>query len=123
MDEEKDPNKYFLQLVKTFTELRLQYKKKAKEDKYFDDLQGAYKIFINSCYGFLGTSGLLFNSPSAAAFITATGREVLQTSINWAKSKGYTIVNADTDSITYSDPNGSLINQLTRSANLEELVS
>lgn len=121
VDEEKDPNKYFLQLVKTFTELRLQYKKKAKEDKYFDDLQGAYKIFINSCYGFLGTSGLLFNSPSAAAFITATGREVLQTSINWAKSKGYTIVNADTDSITYSDPNGSLINQLTRSANLEEL--
>jgi DNA polymerase I len=86
-DEDKDPNKYFLQLVRTFTEKRLEYKKKAKEDKYYDDLQGAYKIFINSCYGFLGTSGLLFNSPHAAAFITETGREVLQTSINWAKSK------------------------------------
>jgi DNA polymerase elongation subunit (family B) len=120
-DEDKDPNKYFLQLVKTFTELRLQYKKKAKEDKYFDDLQGAYKIFINSCYGFLGTAGLLFNSPAAAAFITATGREVLQTSINWAKSKGYTIVNADTDSITYCDPYRSVIHKSVRESNLNEL--
>ena len=122
-DEDKDPNKYFLQLVQTFTDLRLQYKKKAKEDKYFDDLQGAYKIFINSCYGFLGTAGLLFNSPSAAAFITATGREVLQTSINWAKSKGYTIVNADTDSITYCDPVRSLVNKHVRESNLNELNS
>jgi DNA polymerase I len=122
-DEDKDPSKYFLQLVKTFTDLRLQYKKKAKEDKYFDDLQGAYKIFINSCYGFLGTAGLLFNSPSAAAFITATGREVLQTSINWAKSKGYTIVNADTDSITYCDPVRSLVNKHVRESNLKELNS
>lgn len=122
-DEEKDPNKYFLQLVKTFTEKRLEYKKKAKEDKYYDDLQGAYKIFINSCYGFLGTNGLLFNSPEAAAFITETGREILQTSINWAKAKGYTIVNADTDSITYTDPNRSLVNKEVREANIKELNS
>ena len=122
-DEEKDPNKYFLQLVRLFTEKRLEYKKKAKEDKYYDDLQGAYKIFINSCYGFLGTSGLLFNSPHAAAFITETGREVLQTSINWAKAKGYTIVNADTDSITYSDPNKSLVDPSIRKANLLDLNS
>ena len=120
-DEDKDPKRYFLQLVRTFTEKRLEYKKKAKEDKYYDDLQGAYKIFINSCYGFLGTSGLLFNSPTAAAFITATGREVLQTSINWAKAKGYTIVNADTDSITYSDPSGSLTSKEVREHNLNDL--
>lgn len=122
-DEDKDPNKYFLYLVKLFTEKRLQYKKKAKEDKYYDDLQGAYKIFINSCYGFLGTAGLLFNSPHAAAFITETGREVLQTSIDWAKSKGYTIVNADTDSITYSDPCMSLVNPEVRKNNIEDLNS
>ncbi|MFO0201985.1 MAG: DNA polymerase domain-containing protein, partial [Alphaproteobacteria bacterium] len=120
-DEDKDPNKYFLQLVRTFTEKRLEYKKKAKEDKYYDDLQGAYKIFINSCYGFLGTSGLLFNSPHAAAFITETGREVLQTSINWAKSKQYTIVNADTDSITYSDAKMSLMSDDVRKKNIAEL--
>jgi DNA polymerase I len=122
-DEEKDPSKYFLTLVKLFTEKRLEYKKKAKEDKYYDDLQGAYKIFINSCYGFLGTNGLLFNSPHAAAFITETGREVLQTSINWAKAKGYTIVNADTDSITYSDPNMSLVNSEVRKSNIADLNS
>lgn len=106
-DKEKDPQAYFKQLVSTFTELRLDYKKKAKEDKYYDDLQGAYKIFINSCYGFLGTTGLNFNSPVNAAFITSTGRNILNRSIEWAKSNNFIIVNADTDSISISKPDGS----------------
>lgn len=101
-DEDKDPKGYFLTLVKTFTELRLGYKKLAKESKYYDDLQGAFKILINSAYGFLGTSGLAFNCPQGAAFITNKGRDILTTSINWAKDKGFTIVNCDTDSISYS---------------------
>lgn len=103
-DEDKDPKAYFLNLVKTFTELRLEYKKLAKESKYYDDLQGAFKILINSCYGFLGTSGLNFNCPQGAAFITNKGRDILTQSINWAKGKGFTIVNCDTDSISYSAP-------------------
>lgn len=104
-DEDKDPKAYFLNLVKTFTELRLDYKKLAKESKYYDDLQGAFKILINSCYGFLGTAGLNFNCPQGAAYITTKGRDILTQSIDWAKAKGFTIVNCDTDSISYSaDP-------------------
>lgn len=105
-DEDKDPKAYFLNLVKTFTELRLEYKKLAKESKYYDDLQGAFKILINSCYGFLGTSGLNFNCPQGAAFITGKGRDILTESINWAKGKGFTIVNCDTDSISYCSHEG-----------------
>lgn len=122
-DRLKDPNGNFLNLVKTFTNLRLDYKKKAKEDKYYDDLQSAYKIFINSCYGFLGTAGLLFNSPKNAGFVTKTGREVLQKSISWAESNNFTIVNADTDSISFTTPNSEYISEERRKEILAEVNS
>ena len=98
----KDPNKNFLNLVQTFTERRLHHKSLAKTNKYHDDMQAAFKIFINSCYGFLGSTGLNFNMPDGAAFITRTGREILSKSIEWAEAKGYKIVNADTDSISFT---------------------
>lgn len=103
-DERKDPNAYFLKLIQTFTERRLEHKKLAKTDKYYDDLQNAEKIFINSGYGFLGSVGLAFNSPANAGFITKTGREILQKSIQWAEWKKFKIVNADTDSISFCKP-------------------
>ena len=99
---QKDPNKNFLNLVQTFTERRLYHKSLAKTDKYHDDMQAAFKIFINSCYGFLGSTGLNFNMPEGAAFITRTGREILSKSIEWAQAKRYKIVNADTDSISFT---------------------
>lgn len=102
-DKEKDPKQHFLTLMKTFTERRLYYKKLAKEtkEKYNDDMQSSLKIFVNSGYGFLGTGGLQFNSPSKAAFITKTGRSILIQSMQWAKELNYTLANADTDSISF----------------------
>jgi DNA polymerase I len=100
-DPEKDPLGNFLNLVSTFTERRLKHKKLAKTDKYYDDLQNAEKIFINSCYGFLGAPGLLFNAPERASFVTAKGREILSEAIRWAESRSMVIVNADTDSISF----------------------
>jgi|GEM_PF-1503696 DNA polymerase elongation subunit (family B) len=99
-DKDKDPREYFKTLVSTFTARRLEHKKLAKTDKYYDDMQAAEKIFINSCYGFLGTAGLLFNSPSKAAFITAKGREILTGAIEWSAENNYTLVNCDTDSVS-----------------------
>ena len=101
---EKDPQRNFLQLVKTFTERRLYHKALAKTDKYHDDMQAAFKIFINSCYGFLGSTGLNFNMPEGAAFITKTGREILVKSIEWAQAepRRFKIANADTDSISFT---------------------
>lgn len=82
-DQYKDPKANFLKLTEFFTLERLKNKKKHKEtkDKYFDDLQSSQKILINSMYGFMGASGLNFNSPSKAAFITTKGREILEKTI------------------------------------------
>jgi DNA polymerase elongation subunit (family B) len=123
--EEKDPNKNFLNLVKIFTEKRLYHKSKAKTDKYHDDMQAAFKIFINSAYGFLGSTGLNFNMPEGAAFITRTGREILQTSIDWATSETnrFRIVNADTDSISFTKNDESEFTQDEQTNLLNELNS
>lgn len=100
-DKDKDPKGYFKELVETFTAERLKNKKLAKQDKYYDDLQSAQKLFINSCYGFLGATGLLFNSPSKAALITEKGRNILNSALTWAGERGFQIANGDTDSISF----------------------
>lgn len=105
-DKNKDPMGNFKNLVTYFTRERLKNKKLAKDNKYHDDLQSAQKIFINSCYGFLGASGLSFNSPKKAAFITKMGREILRSAESWAIKKGFQIVNGDTDSISFNYPDG-----------------
>lgn len=122
-DAEKDPKANFSTLVKTFTEERLKNKKLAKEtgEKYYDDLQGAYKIFINSMYGFLGATGLIFNSPAKAAFITSRGRQILTTALQWAEARGHKIINADTDSISYAKFDESEMSERLRQEELQEL--
>jgi DNA polymerase elongation subunit (family B) len=88
-DEKKDPNAHYLQMVKYFTERRFEQKDKYKEtgDKYYDDMQAASKVFINSAYGLLGTPGLNYNSFENASLITKCCRKGLQKAIIWATGK------------------------------------
>lgn len=90
-DKVKDPKKYYVKMVRYFTEKRFEQKRKYKEtkDKYYDDLQISSKEFINSAYGLLGTSGLHFNSFENAALITKCARAGLQKCVKWAT--GYPI--------------------------------
>jgi DNA polymerase elongation subunit (family B) len=118
---EKDPNKNFLNLVQTFTERRLYHKGLSKKDKYHDDMQATFKIFINSCYGFLGSTGLNFNMPEGAAFITKMGRDILTKSIEWAQEKNHIIVNADTDSISFTKYNEGEFSEEEKMSSLKEL--
>lgn len=85
----KDPHKHFATIVKYFANNRQKYKKLYKETNnvYFDNQQSVAKTVANSCYGFLSASGLQFNGPSEAAFITAKARELLSFSIEWATAK------------------------------------
>jgi DNA polymerase elongation subunit (family B) len=89
--KEKDPNGNFLRMVTFFTKQRIENKKKAKETnpQYYDDLQSAQKIGINSAYGLLGTPGLNFNYLSGAEFVTKEGREILKKAIKWATGEDY----------------------------------
>lgn len=103
-DSHKDPKGHMLEITRIFTEERLKNKALTKEtgERYYNDLQSAQKIVINSIYGFMGATGLNFNSPLNAEYVTKCGREILNKGIDWAKNKGYSIVNADTDSFTYT---------------------
>lgn len=88
-DKVKDPNAHFLILTDYFYDTRINYKKKFKEtgDSYYDGLQGAFKILLNSLYGMMGAAGLLFNSPRNAAFVTEKGREVVSFVVTWASNR------------------------------------
>lgn len=137
-DRMKDPKNHMLQILAYFRDERLKNKKLAADtgDKYYDDMQNAQKIVINSMYGFLGAGYLLFNYFEGAAEVTRYGREILQKCVEWSTGHilekvlktvrnkgtedeeekyhwivgpkvsaglGYTLVNVDTDSISYTD--------------------
>jgi DNA polymerase elongation subunit (family B) len=120
-DKRKDPYEHFLKMVDYFTKERLKNKKLGKETKkrYYKDLEQAQKIIINSAYGLLGATGLLFNSPTNAAFVTRKGRETLLKSIEWCEKKNFNLVNCDTDSISFS--NGKFISEEKRKELLADL--
>ncbi len=88
-DKEKDSEGIFLRIVEYFTHERIANKTKAREsgDKYYNDLQEAQKIVINSMYGFLGAPKLNYNSPALAAEVTKQGREILKRAVLWATGK------------------------------------
>lgn len=90
-DKKKDPKAYFLKMVDYFTLERFKNKKLAKEtgEKFYNDLDQMAKIFCNSCYGLLGSSGTNFNSPTLAAFVTEKGRETVNAGLLWASGKDY----------------------------------
>ena len=85
-DANKDPFNHTIQMLTYFRDERLKNKKLAKDtgDKYYDDMQNAQKIMINSMYGFLGAGFLLYNYPKGAAEVTRNGREILLKGVEWA---------------------------------------
>jgi DNA polymerase I len=89
-DKYKDPNANMLKLCEHFTYKRFEYKKLYKEtgDNYYQSMDGAAKIFINSIFGFCGAPGLNFNSPKVAAKITESTRDFLEKAMVWATGDG-----------------------------------
>jgi len=153
-DPLKDPENNFFKMVDHFTIKRFEQKDlyKKTNDKYYDDLQAASKVFINSAYGMLGTQGLNFNSFENADFITGMGRQIIRETMNWATghdidhwwneydlskdykygrvlnlgkytSYDYVMVNADTDSISFRKKDGSFFDEQTRNNLINEINS
>ena len=71
-----------------------------------DGLQQAFKILINSFFGFLGTNGLHFNDPVAAGRVTEAGREVMARIVDGLRERGCTVIEADTDGAYFVAPDG-----------------
>jgi DNA polymerase, archaea type len=98
----------FIPLLKRLLEYRLRYKQLARSAPTPDERaeaqarQAAYKILINSFYGYLGFSGARFGDGELAAEVTRRGRELLQKLIEEFGRHGCTILEADTDGIYLS---------------------
>ncbi len=82
-DPNKDPKGYLLEIVDTFTIERLKNKKIYKEtnEESVNSRQESQKQMINSIYGFLAATGLNYNAPDKADFVTKKGREILATAV------------------------------------------
>lgn len=124
--EGKDVNRHFIEMVDYFTTERLKNKKLALEtgDSWYKELQEVQKIFINSAYGFMGTTGLPFNYMQGAADVTKYGREIIMQTVKWAQEeKGYDIANCDTDSILVAKRDRSPFTEVEQKQLLEEINS
>ncbi len=100
----KDRDGVALSYLRTLTEKRLEMKRRAKEgDKSAAILSDAFKILINSLYGFYA-SPYEFNDYDAAARVTEIGRKVFATMLTAIEDAGGIVVEGDTDGVIVSAP-------------------
>lgn len=102
----------FLPLLRDLREFRLAAKKRARtaadpaEREYYQALQQAFKVLINSFYGYLGTTIHNFSDTARAAEVTRLGRETIQSMLAWLETKGARPVEVDTDGVYFIPPQG-----------------
>ncbi len=73
---------------------------------YFQALQGTFKLLINSFYGYLGFSQGTFNDYTMASQVTARGREILTSMLEFLIEVGANVLEMDTDGIYFQPPDG-----------------
>jgi DNA polymerase elongation subunit (family B) len=105
----------FIPMLTTLRERRIEAKRaaelaraegSARDFLAADGLQSAFKILINSFYGFLGTNGLHFNDATAAGTITEAGRAVLERIVQELRAQDCRVIEADTDGAYFVAPRG-----------------
>jgi DNA polymerase I len=70
-------------------------------------MSAAMKLLVNSAYGYLGAVGLTrFADVHAANEVTRRGREVLELICGELAARGVTLLEADTDGVYFSVPDG-----------------
>jgi DNA polymerase, archaea type len=67
-------------------------------------MQSAFKILINSFYGYLGFSQARFSDFALAERVTAEGRALLKQMIEWIRAHGGRPIEIDTDGIYFNPP-------------------
>ncbi|MCJ7562378.1 MAG: DNA polymerase II, partial [Thermoplasmata archaeon] len=80
----------------------------AEEKDYYDGLQDAIKILMNSFYGVLASSFYRFTDPSIGASITSFAREATKELIKKLESESLTVIYSDTDSVFFLSPQQNL---------------
>lgn len=105
----KDIENKQLEVLHFLLSMRMELKKKASDESFSKEerklakqIQGGFKILINSSYGSLATQGILFNDYTSAALVTAYGRALLKYGIFKCVEFGGTPISWDTDGLYYS---------------------
>ncbi|MGI0131705.1 MAG: DNA-directed DNA polymerase [Thermoplasmata archaeon] len=78
------------------------------EHDYFDGLQNAVKILMNSFYGVLASSFYRFTDKAIGSAITSFAREAITSIIRALEADGHDVVYSDTDSVFVRSPVESL---------------
>ncbi|HBM17236.1 MAG TPA: DNA polymerase II [Lentisphaeria bacterium] len=105
-----DPLKIFQVLLVRLRDIRLNAKSMEKtsvktlDKDFYNSMQTAFKILINSFYGYLAFSQGTFNDYSAAEKVTRRGREILTLMLNYLKKAGAKVIEMDTDGIYFQPP-------------------
>jgi DNA polymerase elongation subunit (family B) len=103
-----------LGMIERLVDQRLDAKHRAKRltpgssERYaLEALSAAMKIVVNSAYGYLGAVGLTrFSDVHAANEVTRRGRELLDFLCRELARRGVTLLEADTDGVYFSVPDG-----------------
>lgn len=119
----KDTLGLFLPLLRDLREFRLAAKKRARDESdqhrrdYYQALQQAFKVLINSFYGYLGTTLHNFSDPLVAAEVTRIGRDLIKQMLHWLEEHKARAVEIDTDGIYFIPPAG-----ISTAAEEEQLI-
>jgi len=117
-----DEDGVFLNLLARLRDMRLAAKRRMQETTapadrhHWDALQAAFKILINSFYGYLGFRQGHYSDFGTAAQIAAEGRELLRNMIDWLRRHGARPIEIDTDGIYYVPPDDVLKDGKARDA-------
>jgi DNA polymerase, archaea type len=115
IEPQDDDLHVFLPMLGALRELRVAAKHAAETARERgDDLKQlstegvaqAFKILINSFFGFLGTNGLHFNDPVAAGRVTEAGREIVGRMVAGLRERGGRVIELDTDGAYFQPPAG-----------------
>ena len=82
--------------------------KTSEEKQYYDGLQEAIKILMNSFYGVLASSFYRFTDPKIGASITSFAREATKDLIKKLEAENLKVIYSDTDSVFFLSPNPNL---------------
>jgi DNA polymerase elongation subunit (family B) len=69
-------------------------------------MQSTFKILINSFYGYLGSPFANWSDSEAANRVTSTGRELIQSMVQWLQEQDARPIEVDTDGIYFVPPDG-----------------
>ncbi len=81
-------------------QVKKRMKASAREDKeFYDGIQNAIKVLMNTFYGVLASSFYRFTNPEIGAAVTAFARNTITTLIERLEKEGVKVLYGDTDSI------------------------